>query len=109
MDSRLQTGFDFDVPLPRKVERFDGPSFDSAIEGKALTRQLDKVRDLMLDGSWRTPQEIVKAVKTGTEQPGEAAVTARLRDLRKSRFGGYTVERRRREGTRAFEYQVRKP
>jgi hypothetical protein len=51
--------------------------------------QLTKVRDLMLDGQWRSLIEIAAA--TGSPQ---ASVSARLRDLRKAKFGGYTVERR---------------
>ena len=42
----------------------------------------------MADGQWRTLKEIAAA--TGAP---EASVSARLRDLRNERFGGYAVER----------------
>jgi DNA-binding Lrp family transcriptional regulator len=61
---------------------------------------------LMVDGQWRTLAEIAEA--TGAP---EASVSARLRDLRKRKFGGHVVARRPR-GDRAlglFEYQLVKP
>jgi hypothetical protein len=33
-------------------------------------------------------------------------MSARIRDLRKARYGGYIVERRRKEGTDSFEYRI---
>ena len=65
-------------------------------------RQLSAVLDLMRDGRWRTLYEIQKATGEGSE----AAISARLRDLRKARFGGYQVNRRRRGDGGTFEYQV---
>jgi len=62
--------------------------------------QLAKVRSLMLDGQWRSLIEIAAA----TESP-QASVSARLRDLRKAKFGGYTVERRV-LARGLFEYRV---
>lgn len=67
----------------------DGSTFDLERDGKRLERQHDRVRDLMLDGYWRTLSEIAR--HTGAP---EASVSARLRDLRKPRFGGYVVERK---------------
>lgn len=62
---------------------------------------LSKVRELMLDGEWRTLSEIAEAVGHM-----EAGCSARLRDLRKA---GYTVERRPRGGSGLlYEYQVTK-
>jgi hypothetical protein len=48
------------------------------------------VAALMLDGRWRTLRQISDA--TGSP---EASVSARLRDMRKPRFGLSTVERER--------------
>lgn len=78
---------------------FDGPFLVEADHAR-LGRQLDVVRCLMLDGRWRTLGQIEEC--TGYPQ---ASVSARLRDLRKPRFGGYAVERQRRSpGT--YEYRV---
>ncbi len=69
---------------------FDGPTFDPAEDGPRLNRQLQLVRDLMADGRWRTLGEIAAAVGCP-----EASVSARLRDLRKEKFGGHQVDRER--------------
>lgn len=68
--------------------RFDGATYDANRDGERLGGQLNAVYRLMHDGRWRTLAEIAKHVD-GSE-PG---VSARLRDLRKSRFGSHEVER----------------
>jgi hypothetical protein len=81
---------------------FDGETFDPALDGARLTGQLARVYELMSDGAWRTLRDIARDAG-GTE----AAVSARLRDLRKARFGGHTVERRRVPGASGlWEYRV---
>ena len=70
---------------------FDGATYDPDFDHARLTSQLDRVRTLMQDGQWRTLREI--ADKVGDP---EASVSARLRDLRKEKFGAWRVERRRR-------------
>jgi hypothetical protein len=69
---------------------FDGATYDRGLDGIRLTGQLQRVFDYMETGQWRTIPEI--ASKVGGS---EAAVSARLRDLRKPKFGGYLVEKRR--------------
>lgn len=83
---------------------FDGETFDEGLDGARLSSLLVKVRTLMADGTWRTLSEICAAIGAGSE----AGVSARLRDLRKEQFGGYTVERRRRgDGRRGlWEYRL---
>lgn len=71
---------------------FDGKTFDPAHDAKRLGSQLLRVEALMRDGKWRTLAEIVEAINGGSE----AGVSARIRDLRKEKFGGYTIEHRRR-------------
>jgi predicted transcriptional regulator len=87
----------YDPPL------FGGETYEPEFDEGRLRRQLDRVRSLMTDTKWRTLAEIELA--TGFPQ---ASVSARLRDLRKQKFGGWVVERRRRgEGKRGlFEYRV---
>jgi hypothetical protein len=68
---------------------FDGDTFEPARDAARLAGQLARVRQLMADGAWRTLREI--AIHVGAS---EAGASARLRDLRKARFGGHTVERK---------------
>jgi hypothetical protein len=68
---------------------FEGSTYDMDRDGERLGRQMAAVKRLMIDGRWRTLAEIAKYA--GGSQ---AAVSARLRDLRKIRFGCYSVERR---------------
>ena len=83
--------------------RFDGPEYRKAHDAERLSAQHARIRDLMLDGCWRSIREIARV----TGDP-EASVSAQLRHLRKERFGGYTVERRARgdRSTGLFEYRV---
>ena len=84
---------------------FDGPAFRPALDAARLGKQHERIRDLMLDGVWRTLGEI--AVVTGYP---ESSISAQLRHLRKPRFGSFIVEKRRR-GRREqglFEYQLQK-
>jgi hypothetical protein len=80
-----------------------GEPFDIVLDGERLGRQLDAVRRWMLTHEWQTLAEI--AVGTGYGEAAAASISARLRDLRKPRFGGYAVEKRRRTaGT--WEYRI---
>jgi hypothetical protein len=83
--------------------RADGATFSPVHDGKRLSRQLDRVAAIMSDGVWRTLRGI--AVQAGGS---EASVSARLRDLRKARFGGHVVERRRRgePSSGVWEYRL---
>jgi hypothetical protein len=82
---------------------FDGVTYDERRDGKRLGTQLERVRDLMLDGHWRTLDEIGVYVKGS-----EAAISARLRDLRKPKFGGYVVDRQN-VGGGVWRYRVTRP
>lgn len=78
----------------------DGETFDAVLDGERLNAQQQRVLTLMQDGHWRTLDEISQV----TGDP-PASVSARLRDLRKERFGKHTVERRRRTKG-LFEYRL---
>lgn len=68
---------------------FDGNTFNEERDSSRLLGQLARVKGLMRDGKWRTLVEIADTISA----PG-ASISARLRDLRKQRFGAYKVERR---------------
>lgn len=94
--------------MSRINETFDGASFGAYPNEARLKVQLDRVRSLMFDGKWRTLEEISDAIEHSTSQKcPTSSVSARLRDLRKSKFGAYTVKKRVREGHKGlWEYRV---
>lgn len=65
-----------------------GVTFDEDRDGDRLNKQARAVWRVMRDGNWHTLEEIERV--TGHPQ---ASVSARLRDFRKPKFGGHTVER----------------
>lgn len=69
---------------------FDGETFDPDIDKARLTGQLKRVFDVMKDGHWRTLHHLSKLAKGP-----ESSCSARLRDLRKPKFGEHLVERKR--------------
>lgn len=75
------------------LRRFDGETFDFKQDSPRLSTQFERVRDLMRDGRWRTLAQIAQGAGGS-----ESSVSARLRDLRKPRFGAFRVERERVEG-----------
>ena len=88
---QMQTDFDF-----------DGYTYEPQFDSARLTGQLRRVFTLMVDGQWRTLEEI--AFVTGGST---ASISARLRDFRKQKFGGHVVDRRRLGPTKGiFEYQL---
>lgn len=80
--------------------RFDGATYDHARDGARLNDQTRLVFALMQDGKYRT----LAAISAQTGAP-EASVSARLRDLRKARFGGHTVNREY-LGNGLYQYQL---
>lgn len=80
----------------------DGSTYDHARDGQRLHAQHNRVLAFMRDEQWHTLSEIHNA----TGDP-EASVSARLRDLRKKRFGSHNIERRYvRRGL--YEYRLTK-
>ena len=72
--------------------RFDGETMDIERDDDRLRCQLKAVQTLMADGNWRTLLDI--AGQCGYPESSTPGLSARLRDLRKPKFGSHTVERR---------------
>ena len=70
-------------------QRFDGGGYGHDRDGPRLTKQYQRVFDLMKDGVERTLYEI----SANTGDP-EASVSAQLRHMRKPRFGEHTIDKR---------------
>lgn len=81
------------------VPRFDGPDLAPADQAR-LAGSLARVLALMQDGRWRTLPDIAFWA-----QCKEQSASARLRDLRKAKFGSWTVEKRR-IGNGLWAYKV---
>lgn len=68
---------------------FDGATITEDPDApRRLTGQAQRVWECVKDGSWWTLPELAAAARGS-----EAAVSARLRDLRKPEWGGHKVER----------------
>lgn len=82
----------------------DGDTYEEEFDFDRLNAQAKRVYLVMKDSEWRTLSEI----SSYTGDP-EASISARLRDLRKARFGSFVVERRRRNENGWYEYRVLRP
>jgi len=80
---------------------FDGETYSRRLDHKRLTSQLDRVAHALKSGEWRTLDYLVACAGGNT-----ASISARIRDLRKTKFGAHTIERRRTLIPGAFEYRM---
>jgi hypothetical protein len=67
---------------------FDGKTYEPRRDKFRLSAQLREVQQILADRQWHTLAEM--ANRTGGS---EAGISARIRDLRKARFGQHTIER----------------
>ena len=82
-----------------KTARYEGPV--NADDCARLEGQTLRIYRLMIDGIWRTLEEIQRA--TGDPQ---ASISAQLRHLRKGRFGSNIVDKQRRGNQ--WEYRLQR-
>jgi len=89
---------------------FDGPTYESSHDCARLTGQTRRVHQAMLAASYLGQWLTLSEIRERTGDP-EASISARLRDLRKDRFGGLEIEKRRRgEASRGlWEYRLAGP
>lgn len=89
----------FDVSVPRGT--FDQPCDEGRLSG-----QLARTRAILADGEWWTLPALREASRARYDaQDSEAGLSARIRDLRKAKFGGHRVEHRRRSDG-LWEYRL---
>lgn len=74
-----------DLAIPTR----DGQTYVHERDGARLHKQHNRVLAALRDGAWWT----LAALSEHTKDP-EASVSARLRDLRKPRFGAHEIDRR---------------
>ena len=70
--------------------QFDGDTYTPMLDYVRLTGLLKRVYEVMEDGQWHILAEI-SWIAGGSQ----ASVSARLRDLRKPKFGSFQVDRER--------------
>jgi predicted transcriptional regulator len=78
------------VELPLLLQRFEGAGVKTMDDHYRLLDQIDAIKALMIDGEWRTLQDIAKVTRYPT-----ASISAQLRNLRKIGFGSHKVDKRR--------------
>lgn len=85
---------------------FDGSTVSLEDEGRLRT-QLYHVYEVMYDGGWRTLASLQAEIQVKHPDANHMlpAISARLRDFRKSKFGSHTVNRNN-LGSGLWEYQL---
>jgi hypothetical protein len=84
-------------------------SYIRSVDGPRLKGQHDRVMAVMKDGQWRTYWEIGAEIqKRFAHHDSQTGIAARMRELRRPKFGSNTVECRAREGANrgVFEYRL---
>lgn len=76
--------------LPENLPDHDGTTYDPTLDKIRLNTQLRRVFEVMRHGGWWSLPKIAEL----TGDP-ESSISARIRDLRKPKFGGYQVEHMR--------------
>jgi hypothetical protein len=84
--------------------QFDGVTYSEELDGPRLSSQLERVRRLLSDGRWRSIAAVAR-ICGGSE----SGISARIRDLRKPKFGSLLIERKRIEGGLWFYRWNREP
>jgi len=80
--------------------RFDGADVVHERDSPRLTTQLETIRRMMMNGRWWTVAELEYA----TGHPG-TSISAQIRNLKKSRFGSWKVDRRY-EGNGLYSFRL---
>ncbi len=62
---------------------FDGSTYDAPRDSGRPYAQLHRVQQLMADGGWHSLEDL-----SASAGDPEASISARIRDLRKPKFGG---------------------
>jgi hypothetical protein len=92
----------YEPTLPADLPDFDGVTYQPEFDEERLGNQMKAVYEIMADGVWRT----LDTLAAEAEAP-PASVSARIRDLRKAKFGGFVVETRRIGESGTYKYRLR--
>ena len=62
---------------------------------------------LLAAGRWYAPWELCREIQLRyLTMTSDSSITARLRDLRKPRYGAHVIEKQRRANSSAYEYRL---
>lgn len=93
--------------MSTKTPRFDGRTYDHKRDHTRLRTALEAVHDCLRDGQRWTVYELRDGVRLRTGKNHEA-ITARIRDLRKLKFGGHDI-RKTHTGHGVYAYWMPNP
>jgi len=66
------------------------------------------VLGILRAGDWWTPYALCENLRGWHHiMVSDSCITARLRDLRKPRYGAHIIEKRKRENSNAYEYRLK--
>ena len=92
---------------PTESPRFDGVTYRKQRDQVRLGTQLSIVLSCLIDGDPWAISDIRDVIENKTGKPAsESGITARIRDLRKERFGGYRIDRIAPEHGGTWHYQM---
>jgi hypothetical protein len=97
------------TPTAKHPNLFDGPTYVAEHDEERLTGQLHRVYAVMSNGAWWSLEELAAEIlRTTGHHDTPAAISARIRDLRKKRFGQFPVasKRRRQASVGWWEYRI---
>ncbi len=80
---------------------FDGQTYEPKLDHARLTSMLERVQSVLSNGRWYTLRELSQLANGS-----EASISARLRDLRKPRFGSHKVDKKR-EHSGLWRYRLK--
>jgi hypothetical protein len=65
------------------------------------------VQEILSDGRWYMPYELCAIILAKHQlRISDSSLTARLRDGRKAKYGSHVIEKRKRVGSKAYEYRL---
>lgn len=83
------------------------PTLDFEPKAPSIGSLNATVLAILSDHEWRMPWEICAEVKKRTQvMISDSSATARLRDLRKDKFGSHKIVKRQRQDSSAYEYRL---
>jgi hypothetical protein len=82
-------------------------AFDLSADAPSIGTLNATVLAILKNGDWYMPWEICERIwAIHRVHVSDSSITARLRDLRKDKYGKHVIALRRREGSQAYEYRL---